>query len=564
MTTQQIPEYIQASIHQDAINRVSGFFNSSTKDILNELLQNSRRSGATRINITIDDDQIAVEDDGQGIKDPQTLLSFGKTDWEDATVLNEHPAGMGLYSLARRTKVNIRSQTPDGVTWSVSLTPENFVGKEPAPIQQMPDHHASPGTRVTFSRDDQTELHDDRPRSIQEAVKYYPLPVYINNERVEQQDFLKNAVYVHEWQGVTIGAYLDLNTVHWDQKGMNFHGIHVTNPQFPEVQAIDTKWTAQVDVRDCPHMELTLPARSRVVETPFMAELREECLRTIYTAISIHSPHVDVPRQLQQHAKTMGILIQDATPKLELWEAKTAWETETYYRRTRNSLPHDPILMDLKQDLEAPDQQVLAWAADINKVTDRLLKPNEELAGYQWYDQLTRATDIRISVDQNGETHDIGDLRDNHTRLSNQRPDRITININTRDPNNEPGLVSLPTNLAFQDQEEHYIEDVKPLITKDSDTRLEDLVDVMKESYFRPGDDYDDDSYDTQEENHRTASEKILMSLLLSKEDAIKKAIAIAVGRNLASELPWGTTATIKVTRGQPIEIFLEDTEKAD
>ena len=38
MTTEErIPSTIQATIHQDAINRVSEFFNATTRDILREL-----------------------------------------------------------------------------------------------------------------------------------------------------------------------------------------------------------------------------------------------------------------------------------------------------------------------------------------------------------------------------------------------------------------------------------------------------------------------------------------------------------------------------------------------
>ena len=98
MTTAQIPHSIKATIHQDAINRVSGFFNASTGQILNELLQNSRRSGATQVNITLDEKSITIDDDGEGIGDAQAILSFGQSGWDQDKAKNEHPAGMGLYS----------------------------------------------------------------------------------------------------------------------------------------------------------------------------------------------------------------------------------------------------------------------------------------------------------------------------------------------------------------------------------------------------------------------------------------------------------------------------------
>ncbi len=91
MTTTQMPNMIQANIHQDAINRVSGFFNATLEDILNELLQNARRSGATWVEIQKEPNSISVQDNGRGVKDPRALLSFGQSEWDQAHALNEHP-----------------------------------------------------------------------------------------------------------------------------------------------------------------------------------------------------------------------------------------------------------------------------------------------------------------------------------------------------------------------------------------------------------------------------------------------------------------------------------------
>ena len=52
-----------------------------------------------------------MKDNGHGIKDPAALLAFGMTEWDQAGALAEHPAGMGLYSLARCENVRISSKT---------------------------------------------------------------------------------------------------------------------------------------------------------------------------------------------------------------------------------------------------------------------------------------------------------------------------------------------------------------------------------------------------------------------------------------------------------------------
>ena len=110
MTTLQTPQSIHATIHQDAINEVAGFFNATTEDILNELLQNARRSGATEVEITTQEDQVTVTDNGVGISDPAAILAFGHTGWENKTAQSEHAAGMGFYALARSEQVRVRSK----------------------------------------------------------------------------------------------------------------------------------------------------------------------------------------------------------------------------------------------------------------------------------------------------------------------------------------------------------------------------------------------------------------------------------------------------------------------
>ena len=73
MSTPSLPKEIRATIHEDAIQKVSRFFNATTAEGLNELLQNSRRSGATRVDITFQDNTVTVTDDGRGVQDPEAL-----------------------------------------------------------------------------------------------------------------------------------------------------------------------------------------------------------------------------------------------------------------------------------------------------------------------------------------------------------------------------------------------------------------------------------------------------------------------------------------------------------
>ncbi|MDO5622606.1 MAG: hypothetical protein Q4G24_14190 [Paracoccus sp. (in: a-proteobacteria)] len=96
-----IPYSFHAHVAPEAIDKVGRLFNASLDDILNELLQNARRAGATRVAVDqIDDPQfgaaIRVADDGPGLDDPQSLFSLGRSGWGDDTITAEDAAGTFL------------------------------------------------------------------------------------------------------------------------------------------------------------------------------------------------------------------------------------------------------------------------------------------------------------------------------------------------------------------------------------------------------------------------------------------------------------------------------------
>ena len=554
MTTKQIPNQIQASIHQDAINRVSEFFNASTSDIMNELLQNSRRSGATKVDITLEEHSITVADDGKGIMDPEAVLAFGMTGWDKETTKSEHPAGMGLYAMARREQVCIRSKSRAGEEWQVHLTPDHFVGKRPAPVERMLDNQQVTGTTVTFS----IEKNDEK--SIKEAVEYYPLPVRINGEPMEQKDFLEKANYIEEWQGIRIGVYLNTRpTIHHSTADLNFHGVIVGGARLPTIKGIQSNWHVLADVRECPQLELTLPARREVVESPFMNDFRQACRTAIYQAMTFQPAPVDVPKKVQDAAKDMGISLPDAAPRLEKWHPAKAGGNYYFSGEPREEIEENSVVMET-EDLSAPDQQTLARAANQHGIMDKLLRPNDDLIGYSWYDQLTKATGLRVNItDQDGD-HDLDDVRRTKKGLDNQRPDRITITIETKATGrtSSESEIQLLTDLVFKNNDEDYMDDVKPLVTRESNIQHQELADLMLDAFFYPNDDYDSDSYDTQETIHLETYERTAMEMLESKDDAVIATISKAIQRHILYEIPKGAVVNIRIKWSEPTQITLE------
>ena len=550
MTTAQIPQSIQASIHQDAINRVSQFFNATTSDILNELLQNARRSGASRVDVTAGDGLVTVTDDGQGISDPTAILAFGQTTWNDQVTLNERPAGIGFYALARCKLVTVRSKTENGNAWQVSLTPDHFVGKLAAPVERLSSNGTRPGTAVTFSS---TQTETQLQNEVQTAARNYPLPVHFNDLGMEKTDFLQEAVHIQQHQGVRIGVYKNNNDL------MNFHGIVIRHPSLPQVHTIEQKiWTTRADVRDCPQLELTLPARREVVETPFMQELRQACRKAIYQAMNMEPEQVNVPKKVQDDAADMGITMPDAAPRLEPWQPRTANFNHHGPGREYHQATDSTIVMEL--DLTPANEQALARAARQSGIMDRLYKQNRDLAGYEWYDRLTKANTVRITVTGQDGDREIEETHTERKVPKDQRPDGIVFTLETTREDKEgkqTKLISLPADLAFENDEYDSVYDATPLITRDSPISIHELSELMMAGFFHPSDDPDADSYNTQEDDAQNECDNYAIRMLTSQDDAAKATIVKAIENHVIYHVPSGMTATITVRRGEPVEVTL-------
>ena len=551
-TSTQLPETIRASIHPDAINQVPAFFNATTLDILNELFQNARRSGATAVEVTTEpatmpgDEMITVTDNGGGIADPATLLAFGQTGWNDSISQAERAAGMGLYALARSERVTVRSKQQGGPAWKVDLTPEHFVGNLSAPIETVEDQDAPPGTAVTFlSRSNEY-------RATEYATEYYPLPVWLNGDPLEREDFLELAIHTELWQGIRIGVY---NNYH-SPKALNFHGITVLEPNLPVIYGINTKWSTRVDVVDSHQLELTLPARKAVIETPFMQDLREACRKAIFTAMTLQLQPVDVPKEVQTEAAASGIHLPDASPQLKPWHPQNARSEPT--GGNRDPRPIDPHTLVLDLNLDPPDQQGLARAATLNSISSRLMRANARLDGYRWYDQLPKAKQLTIALTYGDDEWDLKTLRDEGETFEGHRPDSVVYTLHITEPDGETSTIQLPSDIAFENKGEDYINEARPIVTKDTNMQAPQLAALLLDAYFSPNIDDDEDSYDTQRQYHENDYDRTALDTLNSPEDAVRTYLLSAVRRHLQVLVPANVVATIRISQAEPVRIDIE------
>ena len=93
--------------------------------MFNELFQNARRGGATRIEVTIDKNNVVVSDDGNGIETPEIVLTLGGSDWQKRTPERE-PGRDGGCSHSP-VKPRGASSNPDpqkAAAWTMELEPD--------------------------------------------------------------------------------------------------------------------------------------------------------------------------------------------------------------------------------------------------------------------------------------------------------------------------------------------------------------------------------------------------------------------------------------------------------
>ena len=561
-TPTSLPATIRAHVHPDAINRVTHFFTATPEETLGELLQNCRRANATRVWVTIQNGHVTVSDDGDGIQDPSAILGFGHADWDPDTERNEDPAGMGFYSLSRYPSVTVQSRIKDtDLAWAVELGPGDFLGESPVAVRQIPANSRY-GTTVTY-KDDQA-----RPESAATAARHFPLPVSLNGEPLDQKDFLKDAIHIEEWQGIRIGVLLNGPGYYQrgDQYQVNFHGIIASGAKLPTVTTMeDDQWHVLADVRECPHLELALPARRQVIQNDFLAELQQACRTAIYRAIQEHPNPVDLPHREYTQARQHGVDLPEARPLLHRWNPDAAHRPFIYYReRTpRHTPPDDAVLVD-HNDIPTCDQQVLAYAADQAGMMDRLWKANSRLKGHDWYDKLTYATHLSATAttgDQETVIIDKGGYRPAE-EAKDSRPDSITLRLHIR-REERPEVIEIPAEVAFGSEDVYSPEDdLHLLVTADSTVTVEELVEMLMDSFFCPNEDGGSDSIETQKEYWDEEFTTAVTQFLLSDEEAMRTAVTNAAWKHIRHQLKPGYQADITVRHGGNVTVAITKLEE--
>ncbi len=559
---------IRARMHDSAVKRVTRFFSSSLADIFTETFQNARRANARRIFIHANRQIVTITDDGNGITDPAVLLSFGENGWSPDLVRSEDAAGMGFIALARRgCTVSSRPRSTNGAPspgWNVSLAPEHFAGDADA-IVKRDDHAPRPhGTAISFTS-------DETPNAIRKAAtvasRYFPLHVHLaglpdspeDGETLERRSFLDGAIHTERWQGLTLGVFRDRNRP-YGEPDVNFHGLTVAIA-LPEITAAnDDKWSVLADIQDCSRLELVLPARREVVQTPFLDELRQAARLCIYRAMA-QQPNPDPSFADWQHARTAGIDIPPARPRLRPWKPSVADHNVGHRRPKRQDAPDSALVMAFDPDpLEAQTlYRALCHADMAHQVfeTDRLLE------GYDWYDKLDRINATPAEALHQGNSAPILDTGPTMCGGDQpiDRPEDILITLCIQHPERADRFVTMAADLAFPGEPWVSVQEVQPVVTMTSALQPHELAALIHAAYFSPSDDWEADSWETQSEWFMQDAMTLAVERLCGKEEALRQTLIQAANRDLRWLVPPEAAVTVTIS-GRQVTVALDTDNK--
>ena len=576
-----LPATIRARVHDGAIDRVTRFFDAGLAQAFTELIQNSRRSGATRVAVTtevIEQNQasaairITVSDDGDGIADPAVLLSFGESGWDQDTAQREDPAGMGVYALSKRgCTVSSRARGPLldlAPGWRVALTPDCFLGKEEAAVVE--GHAPWPhGTAISFMAHESLATIES---ALAGAALHCPLPVAFNGEGCKRKAFLDGAVQAERWRGLTFGVFRNRLTG-FNDPDLNFHGLTLS-VRLPSVDAVEGgAWSVRADIEACPELELVLPARREAVETEFLREMREAARLAIYRAMTSADPAPRIAFKDHKRAADAGIALPVPPAELRPWRPGIADIDD--WRDTPSYAPVGAGTLVMAADPEPQDAQAFWRAADRAGMGDSLFEADARFEGYAWYDALARVTDLCIEVTQAGVTHAIDALREAPDPVSGvptapglpdtlARPDAIHMHLRIERGDGAPDTVTVPADVAFAGENGCWVEDARPLVTRDSKLTPMQLTRLLHASYFSASDDVEADSYDTQSARFDQDATHLAIKLLATEDEARKHTIAEAVWREILWVMPRDREVSIKVREGKVAVEFGPQTPAAE
>jgi hypothetical protein len=300
-------ETIQATVNRRLLSKASRLFTGSLQGRIIELLQNARRAGATRVEITIKNGEVTVRDNGSGVEDFAKLLDLGASGWMDAYEVSEDPAGVGIFCLAPRT-LTIRSKgkmaTIESDGWTGASVP---IEKDPNPVD---------GTALVC--EDESWSHT----AVDINAVFCGMDVTVDGTACPHLPFLSDQAAPHPELGcrIEVRESKDLGPWHHSVKRerwhytnaiVNFHGQVICFACHP---ITEHGLQFLIDMTGDPTgIRLMLPARTCLVENEALEALKAALELDSYRYVQRRGHH-SLPYKEFVRAKELGIGLPESKP----------------------------------------------------------------------------------------------------------------------------------------------------------------------------------------------------------------------------------------------------------
>lgn len=311
---------ISASLGRKLLQNADRYFTNDDATILDEMIQNARRAGASMITFTAEGSDLIITDDGKGLPAEKAgvLLALGDSNNDDVIETAENAAGLGFFSLAS-FDVEVLSQN-----WSLTVPKAAFTGAESATLRMGQGYRTGLTIRIREFLAGKTLL--IVAEMILKAARYSTLTselIGFNHPtpRQEPAEFMADHAggCPHESitsHGVTVSVVRSARALA-QQTQINFFGKVITHPLFKETGIPESETIAEmdsrgnvlvekvynlilVDVHDTTTLKLQLPQRQALIVNRGL-EIVRDMARRAYVAL------------LKQHGVANGL---PATDKL--------------------------------------------------------------------------------------------------------------------------------------------------------------------------------------------------------------------------------------------------------
>ena len=460
----------------------------SLEEALEEVFDNARRAGATRIDVEVTEDgdqhTIRVQDNGTGLAGPEPLTAYGKPTWAQPGTPNGSGAtGKGLARLGSR---GYTLTSTDGATWWRTWIGINqLLGRSrPAREPIKKPARASWRTEVAF-RSDATRSQIEQ--AVHQSGTQMDVPVYSNRLPITQRSTHETAVHVTTEHGVEFAIVRygkeetdrQIHDTLWD--GRPIQG------QMPCVEVLQRWWDDDratavwygVHARGGEQSGSRTTRAGGVLQLADEAattELRADAARALYRYLlrsgSLERGLLRADDWKQAH--DLGIDLPEPKLRLRKWHAERNAPGETTEPGPRTVLVKTDLPPGLSYTLKRAVEKtegpkpVLAW-------------PAPALTGYAAYDAATQLLAVTVLVIRNGrpEPLELAGRTGEHDRV-----DQIWVELTTQDGHGTARRTRLATDVALGSRQSGKAAmNDKVVVTRNGTTTLDELADLLENAF---------------------------------------------------------------------------------